>query len=632
MKKRLQSILLGFITLTVISVSIASTMMPTERASAGTGETYTWATNNSVTVSGGDLAPGTFTLTGLPSGVSIGGVLTHKTGCTFKVNIILGLGGTTGTLSIPTVIGAPGTGGTGACNGTTVQGFLGAVSIGGTRPGPGGTPETPGQQIVSISVFSPKPSAESPATVVATLTGNGATKTITMNKDDSADSNNPDPGARVVNYQGGFTGVAPGNYKVCLNAIATACKDFTKTKYQVASLTFGENLANRSIEVTVEVTYIGGAVAQTAGPATLSLKQNGAEIESISTTAASYEPTDAQKAAQGTITVTVPLDMVGTFGDVTKGNYTICVQNTTVCQNVVKEEDLALKIKIKLDGQNAQNLLGNGTDDAERPVCETSPNPLSWILCPIFNGLARLSDWIIQNLIVPFIQPSPIGLNPDDKSTGAVYKIWSTMRVYADIILVILLLIAVISQAYGGGILEVYTAKKMLPRILIAAILINTSIYIVAFAIDMSVLIGSSIADIITAPLVQTGQFKFDLTNTQIFAITGITVFLTAAIKVMIGIPEIAAILPYLVVLAVLPAFLAIMGIFVTLVLLQGLYMALTIFSSIAFALYAFPNTEKYFQKWWDWLLRALMVYPIFMTIVALSDVFTVLIQKANGG
>jgi hypothetical protein len=351
----------------------------------------------------------------------------------------------------------------------------------------------------------------------------------------------------------------------------------------------------------------------------------------MTTNAANYEPTEAQKQAAGTITVTVNLTMKGTFTDVGKGNYTICIDNTTACKTVVKEEDLGLKVNFKLDGQNAQNLLG-GLDDEEKPVCEASPNPLSWILCPLYNGLARMADWMIQNLIVPFLRPSPVGLNPDDKSTGAVYQIWSTMRVYADIILVMLLLIAVISQAYGGGIVEAYTAKKMLPRILIAAILINTSIYFVAFAIDMSVVIGTGIADIITAPLVQTGQFKFDLTNTQLFAITGITVFLAAAVRIMVGIPEIAAVMPYVLVMVVLPAFLAIFAILVTLVLLQALYMALTIFSGIAFALYAFPNTEKYFKTWWDWLFRALLIYPLFMVIVALSDVFTVLIQKANGG
>jgi hypothetical protein len=205
------------------------------------------------------------------------------------------------------------------------------------------------------------------------------------------------------------------------------------------------------------------------------------------------------------------------------------------------------------------------------------------------------------------------------------------MRVYANIILVILLLVAVISQAYGGGIVEAYTARKMLPRILVAAILINVSIYFVAFAIDIANVVGAGIGDLITAPLVQTGEFQFSPTNTQAFAISGIAVFLGAVVAFLVTSGLLLSILPLLLVFVVLPAFFGLLTVFVTLIILQGLYMALTIFSPIAFALYALPNTEKYFHTWWEWLFRSLLVYPIFMTILALCDVFTVLIQKANG-
>jgi hypothetical protein len=270
-------------------------------------------------------------------------------------------------------------------------------------------------------------------------------------------------------------------------------------------------------------------------------------------------------------------------------------------------------------------------DDEEKPVCEASSSPLSWGLCAVFNGMADFTDWMLLNLIVPFMRPTPVGLNPDDKATGAVYKIWSTMRVYANIILVILLLIAVISQAYGGGLVEAYTARKMLPRILVAAILINISIYLVAFAIDIANIVGSSIADIITTPLVQTGEFKFNPSNTQAFAISGIAVFLGAIVAFLVTSGTLLAALPFLLIFIILPAFLGLLTVFITLIILQGLYMALTIFSPIAFALYALPNTEKYFHTWWEWLFRSLLVYPIFMTILGLCDVFSVLIQKANG-
>jgi len=47
---------------------------------------------------------------------------------------------------------------------------------------------------------------------------------------------------------------------------------------------------------------------------------------------------------------------------------------------------------------------------------------------------------------------------------------------------------------------EAYTLKKMLPRILIAAILINLSIYLVAALVDMSNVFGGGITYLINEP------------------------------------------------------------------------------------------------------------------------------------
>ncbi len=49
----------------------------------------------------------------------------------------------------------------------------------------------------------------------------------------------------------------------------------------------------------------------------------------------------------------------------------------------------------------------------------------------------------------------------------------------------------------NGG---VYTAKKTLPRLLIAAILINLSIYIVAAAVDITNVIGAGLSEILLSP------------------------------------------------------------------------------------------------------------------------------------
>ena len=52
--------------------------------------------------------------------------------------------------------------------------------------------------------------------------------------------------------------------------------------------------------------------------------------------------------------------------------------------------------------------------------------------------------------------------------------------------------------------------------------------------------------------------------------------------------------------------------------------------SPVAFALYCLPNTEAYFKKWWGLLLKTLMVYPIIVALIAMSQVMGIIFTSLN--
>jgi hypothetical protein len=81
-----------------------------------------------------------------------------------------------------------------------------------------------------------------------------------------------------------------------------------------------------------------------------------------------------------------------------------------------------------------------------RPSCElTGTNPLSWMLCPMINGAAAVADWILDTVIVPFLDNVPISADP----SKPIFKVWSSFRVIANILLVGMLLVIAIAQ--GGS-------------------------------------------------------------------------------------------------------------------------------------------------------------------------------------
>lgn len=282
------------------------------------------------------------------------------------------------------------------------------------------------------------------------------------------------------------------------------------------------------------------------------------------------------------------------------------------------------------------------------PSCETSGNALAFILCPIYDGLTNVASDIFNDIIAPFLYESPISTNPKDPG----FMVWSTFRVYGDIFLVLALLVAVMAEAIGGGAIDAYTVRKILPRVLLTAILINLSIYIVALLVDITNIVGRSLSDIITTPLQSAGAYNLAGTGSGgpsagsiagaaiagIFTVGVLSLFLKSdkftgfvgAVSGKTG-GEFGKSALFLMMMVLIPIVIAILAIFFTLIIRKGLILFLLMISPVAFALYVLPNTEKYFRKWWDLLLEALLVYPIIVAIFAIADVMSVTVLGANG-
>ena len=320
-------------------------------------------------------------------------------------------------------------------------------------------------------------------------------------------------------------------------------------------------------------------------------------------------------------------------GNIPAGTYTTCIITIPLCTDFVMTdvETRPKVVNITLDGDAAINAAGLTTPDQNSPKCEDNGGPLGYALCSIFNMSAGMVDWILTNFIQPFLKGTPVDLS----AKSATYQMWSGFRMYGNILLVIALAVIVISQAFGGGLVDAYTARKAAPRLLLAAILVNLSIYIVALGVDVSNVVGSSIGDLILAPLKASGNLNFSLSGGDqgflaLTAFTGVggilgfgsilaagTAFGTATIWILLFV--------------LLPVMVAILGMLFTVVMVQALTLVLIITSPFAYALYATPFGEKYFSIWWDWYFRVLLVYPIVMIAFALSDVMTVMVLKANG-
>lgn len=191
--------------------------------------------------------------------------------------------------------------------------------------------------------------------------------------------------------------------------------------------------------------------------------------------------------------------------------------------------------------------------------------------------------------------------------------------------------------------LDAYAIRKAIPRVLIAAIGINISIYVCVAMVDIVNVVAGGMAGLIVAPFATEGLTVFDQpTDVANSVVAGVGVAVgggpmvaavTSAITA-IGVGGMSVILSALGALLwmLMPIILLALAILIVVIIRQALLFFLIVISPIAMVCYILPGTEKYFQKWWDLFFKTLIVYPIIALMFALSDAFTAIIMSSNTG
>lgn len=253
---------------------------------------------------------------------------------------------------------------------------------------------------------------------------------------------------------------------------------------------------------------------------------------------------------------------------------------------------------------------------------------IGWIVCPVVNILASSMDFI-YGIIADFLEVKTVTAD----TNGPVYRLWSIVRDISNICFVIVFLFIVYSQVTSLGISN-YGLKKMLPKLIIAAILMNTSYWISAFAVDASNLLGYSIHSLFRSvfeTLSVGANYSGEIPLWQDVAAVALasTGAVVGGITILSGTisGSILLLIPILVSVA-LAALVALL----VLAARQALLMCLIIISPLAFVGYVLPNTEKYFDKWRSTFLTLLMLFPIFSVIFSGAQLAGMAIVQTSGG
>ena len=124
---------------------------------------------------------------------------------------------------------------------------------------------------------------------------------------------------------------------------------------------------------------------------------------------------------------------------------------------------------------------------------------MQWILCPSLNNTTYTANWI-DNITQNWLEVNTevYSGRDSDGSDSDVYKGWGMVRNVANVVMIVFLMVIIISQLTGRGI-DNYGIKKMLPRLIMMAIIINLSFYICEIAIDLSNIAGTGLRNMFGA-------------------------------------------------------------------------------------------------------------------------------------
>lgn len=278
-----------------------------------------------------------------------------------------------------------------------------------------------------------------------------------------------------------------------------------------------------------------------------------------------------------------------------------CLETANFNTNVNLEDDV--------EGEDSQ--ISEETTAEKQSYCQENGGFLSWMLCPaIADGAATAGGLLGSITALTTVHTSII--EQFSKQDSSIYKAWSAFRNIANIGFVIMLLVVVFSQVTNIGISN-YNIKKILPKLIITAILVNFSYLIMGVLIDLSQIAGNGIGALIRS--VAADGMDADASaraSATISTIAGLVTGAAGAGAIAAGLLSgPAIILP--VVMFIVTSLISVFFGFIMLTIRQAAIIMVVVLAPLAMVLYALPNTAAITKKYFSTVKALLMLYPMFI-------------------
>ncbi len=295
-------------------------------------------------------------------------------------------------------------------------------------------------------------------------------------------------------------------------------------------------------------------------------------------------------------------------------------QKTYPTPGTITNGDDCLFTPIGIDpAGNVDPVTGQPTD-SKTDQCDQGS--LTWLLCPVMDNLSGAISSLAKDALVPLLRVNRV--SPD--TTPGLYQTWTHVRDLADVLFILVFFAIIGATLLNQDIgLDAYTIKKIWPRLIIAAVLVQFSFLICALLVDVGNVLGAGVEALFNGVLDPSkGPASFtNLLGNMGAIIGGLGVAGGAAL--VLG--SWAAALPILVSLL-----LSLLAVFLTLGARYLILAVLIALSPLAMLGIILPNTRDNSSDWFKLYFRLILMYPMIVAVLSLAGIVNQLLAFSPGG
>jgi len=240
------------------------------------------------------------------------------------------------------------------------------------------------------------------------------------------------------------------------------------------------------------------------------------------------------------------------------------------------------------------------SNSVDQSSCEEKDGTFSWLFCPFFDGISHTFADGAKDLISNFLAVQPL------QQSGPIYDTWNSLRLLADVLFVLIFLVIIFANTLQFD-LNSYTIKRMIPKLVASAVLVQFSFVLSSVIIDAGNVLGAGVGQLIGSTVQGGATASFDLGTLTTNLVGGGILVALAAVAWELAFP------------IFLMVIISIVAVILTLALRYVILGVLIIVSPLAFAAWVLPNTERYFNTWLTTLIKLVLMYPIIIALLSIA-------------